>query len=53
MNEGEHFGEIGLIYDTLRTAYVITRDFTNLGILNSQSFISLCKRYPGITKELK
>ena len=45
LTRGTHFGEIGLIYNSVRTATVRTRGHTTLAVLSKKDFLTLSQRY--------
>lgn len=48
LSEGEHFGEIGLLFDTECTATVITTSYTNLAVMTSENFKQMLDIFPDI-----
>jgi CRP-like cAMP-binding protein len=52
MVEGDHIGEIGLIYKCKRTASVISRNYNTLAKLGKERFRSMCSQYPEFYKYL-
>lgn len=53
LQDGEHFGEIGLIYNCKRTATVESANYGTLAMLNKQSYIELQKSFENIVKLFK
>ena len=51
--EGNHFGEIGLIYDCIRTASVQSRNYNTMATLSKQNFLDLMNEIPGFLKNMK
>ena len=51
--EGNHFGEIGLIYNCKRTCTVVSRNFNTLGSLNRDKFLDILNKYPYFKQCLK
>ena len=51
--EGDHFGEIGLVYDCIRTATVQSRNYNTMATLTKQSFKDLMNEIPEILNHLK
>lgn len=45
LGRGTHFGEIGLIYNSVRTATVRTRGYATLAVLSKKDFVTLSQRY--------
>jgi len=50
---GQHFGEIALLYPTLRTASVAASKYVTLAVLSKASFSYLIQRYPKLETFLK
>jgi len=50
---GEHFGEISLIYDCLRTANIISMNYNTFAMLRPQLFFRLVQEYPEYERCLK
>jgi CRP-like cAMP-binding protein len=46
MVEGDHIGEIGLIYRCKRTASVISRNYNTLARLGKERYREMCFNYP-------
>lgn len=51
--DGNHFGEIGLIYKTERTATVISRNYNTIGCLNENGIRTIRSNYPEFITEFK
>ena len=51
--EGDHFGEIGLIYKCNRTASVVSRNYIFLAILSRSTFHDLMSEMPDLLNYLK
>jgi len=51
--EGDHFGEIGLIYDCNRTASVQSRNYNTMATISKQSFKDLMNEMPQLLISLK
>lgn len=51
--EGDHFGEIALLYGCRRTATVISRSYTNLAVLTEKRSRELMCYYPQFMRILK
>jgi CRP-like cAMP-binding protein len=51
--EGEHIGEIGLIYKCNRTASIISRNYNTLGRLQKDRFRVVASEYPEFFASLK
>lgn len=45
LGRGTHFGEIALIYNSVRTATVRTRGHATLAVLSKKDFVALSQRY--------
>ena len=50
--EGNHFGEIGLLYKCARTATVISRNYVTVARLSRLRFNELMVEYPDLKKSL-
>ena len=50
---GDQFGEIGLLYGTPRTASVISKNYTTLGIISVEVYNDLITDYPSMQHALK
>jgi len=46
LTTGDHFGEVALLYPVLRTATVVTCNYTNLAVLATEDFLYICGKYP-------
>lgn len=53
LKEGDHFGEISMIYKCKRTATVISRNYNTLAKLDEESFKSLISEYPEYLRFLR
>jgi CRP-like cAMP-binding protein len=53
LTQGEHFGEIGLVYKCNRTASVFSRNYMTLAKLAKSSWRELVNEYPQFLKCLK
>ena len=51
--EGDHFGEIGLIFNSRRTATVKSRNYGSLAKLPEQGFKNLERQFPSLTTSFK
>ena len=51
--EGDHFGEIGVIYNCLRTATIVSRNYNTLANLNKERFDDLMNLLPQYLDLLK
>ena len=51
--EGDHFGEIGLIYNCPRTATVISRNYNTIARLSKLKFRALVSEIPEIKSALQ
>lgn len=51
--EGNHFGEVALVYSCKRSATVISRNYNTLANMNGERFRELVAEYPEYEKELK
>lgn len=52
LNSAEIFGEVGLLYNTYRTATVRTITYTSLASINSTHFKDMISRYPAVRELL-
>jgi len=50
---GDYFGEIGVIYETIRTCDVKTLEYSAIASLDVQSYKDCCLKYPQLEKRLK
>jgi len=50
--EGNHFGEIGILFNCARTCSVISRNFVTLSRLEYDHFREVCNKYPKYKKYL-
>lgn len=46
LKEGDHFGEISMIYKCRRSATVVSRNYNTMAQLSEESFRSLVAEYP-------
>jgi CRP-like cAMP-binding protein len=46
LKTGDHFGEVALLYPVLRTATVLTANYTDLAVLAADDFHYICEKYP-------
>mmetsp|Transcript_17298 Transcript_17298/g.31132 ORF Transcript_17298/g.31132 Transcript_17298/m.31132 type:complete len:849 (+) Transcript_17298:1305-3851(+) len=53
LRPGDYFGELGLIYDTKRTASVITSMYSNVAKIEKNDFKRLMKNFPEVCERLK
>lgn len=51
--DGDHFGEIGLLYDSKRTATVKSQNYGSLAKLTKSGFDTLKKQFPSLETEFK
>lgn len=51
--EGDHFGEIGVIYDCKRTATVVSRNYNTMARITSARFHDLSNEIPKYVDALK
>lgn len=51
--EGDHFGEIGVIYDCKRTATVVSRNYNTMSRITSARFYDLSNEIPKYVEGLK
>lgn len=50
---GSHFGEIGLLYDTLTTATVESKEYSTVARLSSEMFLELIARHPNLANKFR
>jgi len=43
--DGDHFGEIGMLFDCKRTTSIISENYGNLALLKKSSFLELSKAF--------
>lgn len=48
--EGDHLGEIGLLYNCPRSCTIISRNFNNMASLDSNKFREITYKYPYFKK---
>lgn len=53
LKEGDHFGDIGLMYHCKRTASVLSRNYNTLSRLSYPKYKEIIKEYPNYDKLLK
>mmetsp|Transcript_25770 Transcript_25770/g.45381 ORF Transcript_25770/g.45381 Transcript_25770/m.45381 type:complete len:948 (-) Transcript_25770:2606-5449(-) len=53
LGDGAHFGEIGLLYKTLRTATVTSQDFSTVAQLMEEDFNEIVHQYPNIIDSMR
>lgn len=53
LNQGKHFGEIGLLYKTYRTATIISHGYSTVAQLTKQEFRTLTNVFPYVADKLK
>jgi CRP-like cAMP-binding protein len=53
LNEGDHFGEISMIYKCRRTATVLSGNYNTMAILGEEQFKGLVSEYPEYQRLLK
>ena len=53
LKEGDHFGEISMIYKCRRSATVVSRNYNTMAKLSEESYRSLIAEYPEYQKFLK
>lgn len=53
MNPGAHFGEIGLLYGTLRTATVMSGNYCTVAELSKEDYITLVAQFPQLAQKLR
>jgi CRP-like cAMP-binding protein len=53
LGEGAHFGEVGLVYKTLRTAAVISQDFSTVAQLMETDFNEVTTKFPVLIESLR
>ncbi len=51
--QGQYFGEIAILSDSARTATVLTRNYTTLGIISKKYLLETLNRFPIIKTKLK
>mgnify|MGYP002041860318 CR=1 FL=1 len=51
--DGDHFGEIGMLFDTKRTATVRSENYGTLAILKKSSFVELQKTFESFNNLFK
>lgn len=53
LTDGDHFGEIALLYNTERTATVRTITYTNLAVVSASIFNEIVKLFPDVKESLE
>lgn len=53
MHPGDYFGEIGVIYDTIRTCTVTTKDYAAIATLNKKGYSECCTKFPNLRQKLE
>ena len=53
LSEGDHFGEVSLIYKTRRTASIYSLNYNTYSRMSLSSFLSLTQLYPEFKANLK
>jgi CRP-like cAMP-binding protein len=53
LNEGKHFGEIGMVYKTYRTASVISHVYSTVARMGKEEFRTLTTAFPYVLDKLK
>jgi len=53
LHDGDHFGEIGLVYNTKRTASVMSKNYGALARLRKSGFNEIQKHFPSLTTAFK
>lgn len=48
--EGDHFGEIGVLYRSTRTATILSRNYNMMATVTRRRFLSLKDNYPSLFK---
>ena len=48
LTDGDHFGEIGMLFECKRTATVKSENYGNLALLKRSHFIELSKTFEGL-----
>ena len=51
--DGDHFGEIGLVYNTKRTATVKSKNYGSLARLNKNDWGEIQRHFPSLTTAFK
>jgi CRP-like cAMP-binding protein len=44
--EGDHFGEVGVVYDCHRTATIVSRNYNTLATLSIENYRDLANELP-------
>lgn len=53
LTPGGHFGEVALLYPVLRTATVVTCNYTNFAVLSAEDFQYICEKYPSTRQHFR
>jgi CRP-like cAMP-binding protein len=53
LEPGRYFGELALLYNTLRTASVRSIGYSTIGELKKDDFLDLCSQVPDVMKRVK
>jgi len=53
LEKGQHFGEVALIYHTIRTATVRTLTYASIASLDKEDFGTMLKKFPDVGTSLK
>ena len=53
MVEGDHFGEIGLIYEVPRTASIVSRNYNTMARITKDRFRELVSEFPEYMEAIK
>mmetsp|Transcript_8148 Transcript_8148/g.16048 ORF Transcript_8148/g.16048 Transcript_8148/m.16048 type:complete len:936 (-) Transcript_8148:1060-3867(-) len=53
LNRGSHFGEISLLYDTLTTASVESKEYSTVAKLSPEIFTELLNRHPSLANKFR
>jgi hypothetical protein len=51
--DGEHFGEISLLYGCCAQATVVALGYNNIASLSKRGFIDICDKFPQFTEVVK
>jgi CRP-like cAMP-binding protein len=52
LTEGLHFGEIGMLYKTARTATIIARSYNMVGYVTRRVFLDTCSVLPDYENQI-
>jgi CRP-like cAMP-binding protein len=53
LRDGDYFGELGLVYNTKRTATVTTSVYSSLAEISKLDFLNLARKYPDLMTSFK